>query len=244
MQKIAIPRRGRLCLAILCTSFICANAQSRRQNEPRSYGQQLHAVINTGAKLGMGNYLALGTGDKATLFILEKDFVPLSISANAQVTATLAFAGYGITAPELKYDDYEGIDAKGKVVIVLRHEPQENDKQSIFNSTRLARYADVANKAINAKNHGALGMIVVNDAGNHAGHPDTLGNLEDANGADEMSIPVIEMTAAAGNQILSPAGKTSDVLRQEIDKELKPHSFAIDGSRHVDLRVNIQRDGR
>src|SRR5207247_11201167 len=39
----------------------------------------------------------------------------------------VVFAGYGITAPELGYDDYAGIDAKGKIVLILNHEPQELD---------------------------------------------------------------------------------------------------------------------
>ena len=44
----------------------------------------------------------------------------------------MVFAGYGITAPEYHYDDYAGIDVKGKVVLVLRHEPQEYDENSVF----------------------------------------------------------------------------------------------------------------
>ena len=38
----------------------------------------------------------------------------------------------GITAPEYNYDDYAGLDVKGKIVIVLRHEPQEFDDKSVF----------------------------------------------------------------------------------------------------------------
>ena len=42
----------------------------------------------------------------------------------------VVFAGYGITAPEYGYDDYAGIDVKGKIVLVLRHEPQEYDEKT------------------------------------------------------------------------------------------------------------------
>ena len=52
--------------------------------------------------------------------------------------------GYGITAPELRYDDYQGIDAHGKIVLLFDHEPQETDPNSIFNGTGNTRYATTA----------------------------------------------------------------------------------------------------
>ena len=54
---------------------------------------------------------------------------------NVDLSAPVVFAGYGITAPELHYDDYQSIDAQGKIVLVFDHEPQETDPHSIFNGT-------------------------------------------------------------------------------------------------------------
>jgi hypothetical protein len=51
------------------------------------------------------------------------------------VTADVVFAAFGITAPELHYDDYAGIDVKSKIVLLFDHEPQENDPAFIFNGT-------------------------------------------------------------------------------------------------------------
>src|SRR5438477_5283940 len=45
--------------------------------------------------------------------------------------APMVFAGYGITAPEFGYDDYAGIDVRGKIVLVFDHEPQETDPKSV-----------------------------------------------------------------------------------------------------------------
>ncbi|HSF47504.1 MAG TPA: M20/M25/M40 family metallo-hydrolase [Burkholderiales bacterium] len=84
------------------------------------------------------------------------------------------FAGYGITAPELSWDDYAGLDVKGKIVIVLRHEPGEKDPHSPFNRTELTRYSELRVKAINARVHGAVGMILVNDV---LAHPDAADEL-------------------------------------------------------------------
>ncbi|HVH59692.1 MAG TPA: hypothetical protein VM709_05140, partial [Candidatus Sulfotelmatobacter sp.] len=64
-----------------------------------------------------------------------------SYHADVDVTAEVIFAGFGITAPELDYDDYQGIDAHGKIVLIFDHEPQERDPDSVFNGTGNTRYA-------------------------------------------------------------------------------------------------------
>ena len=78
--------------------------------------------------------------------------------ADVDVSADVVFAGYGITAPELNYDDYQGIDAHGKIVLIFDHEPQENDPKSIFNGTGNTRYATTRVKVLNAQAHGAVGL--------------------------------------------------------------------------------------
>ena len=80
------------------------------------------------------------------------------------------FAGYGITAKNLKrgeqtfaYDDYAGIDVEGKVAVIVRKEPQQNDKASPFNGDKTTEYATFAKKLQNAEEHGAVAVILVND---------------------------------------------------------------------------------
>src|SRR5262249_24016789 len=61
-------------------------------------------------------------------FAIGPDFsVTRQGSIDAEANAPLVFAGYGISAPEYAYDDFKGIDVRGKVVMVLTHEPQEHD---------------------------------------------------------------------------------------------------------------------
>ncbi len=67
-------------------------------------------------------------------------------------------AGYGITAPELGIDDYKGIEWKGKIVAVRRFTPEGGP----FADTAVERrYGDLRYKAWNAREHGAVGVIVV-----------------------------------------------------------------------------------
>jgi hypothetical protein len=125
--------------------------------------------VRLGARPGSGknNRIAIshddGEFDRATA-TLSDGMNPLAIgSGSGQVTGRLVFAGYGITAPKLNYDDYEGIDVSGATVIILRKEPGMADPNSPFAGTRNTRHAFFATKISNAITHGAIAVILVND---------------------------------------------------------------------------------
>ena len=86
-------------------------------------------------------------------FITQADAARTDTSAEAPVV----FVGYGVTAPELKYDDYAGMDVKGKIVAIVWGAPP-----SLPSSLR-AHYSSGIVKARTAAERGAVGMIVVND---------------------------------------------------------------------------------
>src|SRR6185295_159083 len=77
--------------------------------------------------------------------------------------APVIFAGYGITAPELGYDDYAGLEARGKIVLVFDHEPQEADPRSRFNGVGNTVYANSRMKILNAQKHGAVAVLVMRE---------------------------------------------------------------------------------
>src|SRR5579872_1725329 len=70
----------------------------------------------------------------------------------ADVSAPVIFVGFGVTAPDQRYDDYAGIDAHGKIVAGIYGAP------SSFPSTERAYYSDGIVKARNAVAHGAIGV--------------------------------------------------------------------------------------
>jgi hypothetical protein len=95
---------------------------------------------------------------------LSKGMNPLAIGSEVgQVSGRLVFVGYGITAPKLDYDDYQGIDVSGATVILLRKEPGMNDPASKFSGTRTTSHAFFSTKIDNAISHGASAVIIVND---------------------------------------------------------------------------------
>ena len=87
----------------------------------------------------------------------------------------VVFAGYGITAknsrrhPGLDYDDYAGVDVKGKAVLILRREPQQHDENSPFDGKTDSSFATFQHKAVNAFQHGAAAVILVNNLAGLAG---------------------------------------------------------------------------
>ncbi|TYZ07416.1 M20/M25/M40 family metallo-hydrolase [Hymenobacter lutimineralis] len=104
-----------------------------------------------------GNTLSLQTsGQGNTPLTAGQDYVfyPNPAAPSVQVEAPLAFAGYGITAPALQYDDYAGLDVKGKLVVVLRGAPRS------FPSTVAAASQDLLLIMQNAAEHGAVGVVV------------------------------------------------------------------------------------
>lgn len=88
------------------------------------------------------------------------DVAPFGFSKAGKVEADVVFAGYGISRPDLEYDDYEGLDVAGKVVFVLRHAPKRDENDKRFDG---ARDAFFASKAALAQKKGAVGMILVTD---------------------------------------------------------------------------------
>ncbi len=93
---------------------------------------------------------------------VKTDFVPMSRTGEGTITnARVVFAGYGITAPELKYDDYADLDVKGAVVVVIRGEPSVSDTTKAFGGRRPTRYSSNETKLENAMKRGAVALMVV-----------------------------------------------------------------------------------
>jgi peptidase M28-like protein/PDZ domain-containing protein/PA domain-containing protein len=121
------------------------------------------------ATLKAGNTLRLGS----EALTLEQDFIPFGFSDDGTVEAEVVYAGHGITAPDLRHDDYAGLDVKGKIVLVAQDFPREADPASPFRDPAHYRLAEWRYKAINARDHGAAAMLAVRDVWAHDG-PDEL----------------------------------------------------------------------
>jgi Peptidase family M28/PA domain len=158
---------------------------------------------------------------------------------NIDLTADVAFAGFGITAPELHYDDYRGIDVHGKIVLIFDHEPQETNPSSIFNGTGNTRYATTRVKVLNAQAHGAVGVLIVAEPNRK--HPSNQQRLARIGGSitravplpaqalanDELHIPAAVISDEAAKEFLANADTSPSDLQAAIDRDLQPQSRAL-----------------
>ncbi len=149
--------------------------------------QQAFSIVSR--SLGKESVLAVRVGTGRRL-VEERhqagsDFYPLPASVNGMAQGSIVFAGYGISAAKLGYDDYDGYDVAGRVVIVLRHEPEERDLASRFDGDALSEHASFASKVQAAASRGAAALLVVPDGG----HPDTRPRLNDLNNVWPRQLP-------------------------------------------------------
>jgi hypothetical protein len=113
-------------------------------------------------------------------------------------------------------------------VIVLRHEPQESDPKSPFEGTNFTSHASFVNKAINAKQHGARGIIFITDL-NHA--DEQVGPATRTEETDDLGIPAVHAKRESLVNVLKTAGKDLTAIQKKIDADLKPESFDVAGGR-------------
>lgn len=198
--------------------------------------------VTTSAKLGTQNEIDISSGGKKDSLRFNQDFIPFNVSSAGKVSGEIVFAGFGITAPEYNYDDYAGIDVKGKIVIILRHEPQEFDDKSVFDGKVYTAHAQIFSKATNAKLHGAKAVLLVNDVAAHTGDGDDLEKFGSTEGPANAGIEFVQVKAAVIDSWLKPEGKSLASLETVIDKDLHPVSFALPATLHLDMDVDIRRE--
>ncbi len=195
--------------------------------------------ITTKARLGRHNRFEFTAGGTKGSLRLIDDYLPFNFSSSGDFSAPVVFAGYGITAPEYHYDDYAGIDVRGKFVIVLRHEPQEFDDKSVFAGKVFTGHAQLTAKASNAKMHGARGVIFVNDVYAHTGREDNLDRFGRAAGPADAGVAFVQVKASVVEPWLEQSGHTLQALEESIDSKLQPASFELPSTLLVHLRVEI-----
>ena len=114
--------------------------------EGDTYFQEFELTLGQG--LGSRNQITFQFRDGPILLKPEEDYVPLTSGPDNKVEGPLVFVGFGITAPELDYDDYGDLNVAGKVVVALEHEPQENVEGSVkeFYETTEGKYSRLSLK--------------------------------------------------------------------------------------------------
>jgi hypothetical protein len=206
--------------------------------------------VFTGVELGDGNSITVQDAKPQQLRVGD-DFIPLGFSKNGSVYAPVVFAGYGISKPDLGWDDYKGLDVRGKVVIALRHTPDMDD------NGKLGPYAALTYKVMTAREKGAAGILLA--TGPLGEHPIFFGG-EQGPGPAPMpgqpaparrpTIPLGSASSDAGIPAAVVHPKYVDQLVRRTGKGLRDlqimmahgetHSFLVPKVR-VGVKVNVLR---
>jgi hypothetical protein len=171
---------------------------------------------------------ALNVAGAPALGLLGRDFTPFPFSAMEAFEGPLAFAGYGISNPDEKYDDYAGFDASGKVLLMFRYEPHASDPKAKFGGETASRHAAFQTKATQAKSKGAKAILIVNPPFHH-GKDDRLFDFISADRAGRFSLPMMHVTQEYAGRLLKAAGADGlAALQRDLDKR-KPRSMDLEG---------------
>lgn len=176
------------------------------------------------------NSLEIISQEKFSLEV-EKDFIPLSFSDNLSVEGKLVFAGFGISSRENNYDDYDGIDVKGKIVVVFRNHPDMNSPHSPFDQLAGLRF-----KATVARDKGAAAIIFVNTS--EKKDDDKLYKFEYDGAAKIKGIAVVHMKRDVLQKLFTQLKMDIEEIEKGIFDSKKPNSFDLKATTKLKTEVN------
>jgi Zn-dependent M28 family amino/carboxypeptidase len=194
-------------------------------------------TVITGARLKEGNRLEILNGAGKKDLKLNQDFVPFSFSSSGEIGGPLVFAGYGASAEEFGYDDYAHVDVNGKIVVLLRYEPAGFSEKS--GHAGLTEHSQLITKAINARNHGAKAVLVINGKLGE-GEEDLLTRFGSVSGPENAGILFVQVKNAVAQAWFAAAGKSLADAQNQINASSNPSSFDFPDNVHVSLKVNIE----
>lgn len=198
-------------------------------------------TFTAGASLGKNNSLSIIYNNKKKQLTLNETWRPLSFSDNTSFeTSKIIFVGYGITAPAIDnlpaYDSYHKVNAKNKWVVVFNNIPKNISEKM---RDQISPYASLRYKAFTAKEHGAKGIIIVDQI-------NALTPLSSDTSSSESGIIALSVSNTVIDDLIrhnSPHINSLNKLQHAFDSG-QIHSFTLPGvfkfSGNTDIEKNVQ----
>ncbi len=182
-------------------------------------------------KISMGADNKLSVGD--SVYESGSDFVPYAFTANASLNAEVVFAGYGfnISRNGLVWNDFEGIDVKGKWVLILTGDPEIDSAKSVF-----ADFSGDRQKTISATDAGAAGVLLV--SGPVMDQRDKLISLHFDKTMGNSGVPVFNIKRNVADYLLKNSGFTIAQLESKLNQDRKPNSMKLNMMANGAAQVN------
>jgi aminopeptidase YwaD len=191
-----------------------------------------------------GNALSIGE----RRFELKGDFIPYEFSGRGSVEGSVLFAGYGVSLPDSGYDDYAGLDVRGKIVLVVAGEPRRFAPAGF--TLRTSWFATAREKMLAAARHGAAGiMILPNPSTSRLMRPTGFPwpalypglprerSLKLSTSDTAGAIPALSVGAGVARALLGDPLVKVLALLDAIDSTGRPHSRLLDAEAQFDVRI-------
>jgi Zn-dependent M28 family amino/carboxypeptidase len=215
-----------------------------------SYFQPFRLIT---ARLATDNdFELLDSRGSAVRWRVRRDFSPELFSASGGVEAEAVFVGFGIHAPSLGHDDYASDAVRGKIAMVLDHEPGERDPVSPFDGVVASEFSNARRKALAAQSAGAVGILFVTDVHNHPEEtdfaresaaiwdepPPRIRRYTLARWAEAIQIPAVQISPALADSLLVRAGRSLGELAREAESTIEAVPVP---STLLRLQVDVER---
>jgi hypothetical protein len=202
---------------------------------------QPFTVLGSNKMVGPNVLKLRGPQGQEILLRQGADFEVLGVSGGGKVTAPVVFVGFGVTAKEIGYDDYQGVDVAGKVVVYLRYTPRAGNKNVPFDGGRQDQHASLPHKQSLAEANKAAAVILVNDHSEVEGG-DKLTPFSYLAGFNPGgTIPAFHVKRTVFDPIFRSAfGEGLYQTEEAINRELKPRSAPLAGWTAT-LEAKVQR---
>ena len=183
------------------------------------------------------SHLTFELQDKTSVELkMGEDFLPAPWGFDSnEIKGYATFAGYGISAPELDYDDFAKLIAKDRVVVVLSKFPAST-QPSAWDPFSQKDYEEPMEKVLQAQKAGASGVIIVLPSGESVPALSTLtvknAKTYLASDVERIRVPAVFVSYAVGEKLIaanrSRRLETLKTIQERLDVEMKPVSFALE----------------
>ncbi|HEX8098104.1 MAG TPA: M28 family peptidase [Pyrinomonadaceae bacterium] len=238
----------------LAARYIAAQFEALGLKGAGPNGAFFQQVALVGVKADPATALNISGGGKQETFKFADEFVAFTgaQTERVNVSADLVFVGYGIEAPEQRWNDYKGdaADYRGKVLVMLVNDPPATQAEpNLFGGRALTYYGRWTYKYEEAARRGAAGAILLHTTGS-AGYPWSV--VRTSNGSWRFDIargegdktPYLDlrawMTDEAARRMMQLAGQNLDELRkQAAARDFRPVKLNLKAS--IDLKSEVKR---
>lgn len=175
--------------------------------------------------------------------VRKQDYTNVVVSKPKHLTGELVFAGFGISAPEHGYDDFEGLDVSGCVVVVLRQEPTHEAWKKIAAEQGFTSHALLRTKIQKASSRGAAAVVLCDaNAGlpqDSDSHSDELLSVDLTSEFPNGEMPVIHVRRAVLAALLAKTAQIDiTAIEAEIHRTLMPQSQRL---KDVSMAIRVER---